>query len=236
MPAKHTIKEFVRDSVYHLYNRGVEKQPIFRDAQDFGVFLSYLKDYLVPKDEAGLQQILTNPESPWREKDRALKLLRLNNFSDTIDLLCYCLMPNHFHLLVKQAEATTIDRFMNSLCTRYTMYFNKKYKRVGPLFQSVYKAVLVQTDAQLFYLTRYIHRNPLGNGRYKTLASQGIALRSWNYGSYPEYLGKRQTGWVKPQEILQNFSTSGFTSYVSFVDGKDTEESSVEEIAQLMID
>ncbi len=178
MPAKNRIKEYLDNSFYHIYNRGVEKQPIFRDSQDYHVFLSYLKTYLEPKDEIKLRKILTSDSVSWREKDQAIKLLRLNNFSDSIKLLAYCLMKNHFHFLIKQSEATAMDRFTNSLFTRYTMYFNKKYKRVGPLFQSVYKAVLVNTDEQLVYLTRYIHRNIIANKRKIDLASQGQALRS----------------------------------------------------------
>lgn len=178
MPAKHTIKEFVENGYYHLYNRGVEKQKIFKDDQDHNVFLSYLKTYLEPKDEMSLRTVIANPNASWREKDKASKLLRLNNFSDMLELLAYCLMPNHFHLLVHQKEDNTIDRFLNSLGTRYTMYVNKKYKRVGPLFQSVYKAVLVSSDEQLMHLTRYIHRNPKSVYHGKKSASQGDALRS----------------------------------------------------------
>ncbi|MDO8451536.1 MAG: hypothetical protein Q7S76_01570, partial [bacterium] len=118
----------------------------------------------------------------------------------------------------------------NSLFTRYSMYFNKKYKRVGPLFQGVYKAVLVNNNEQLLYLTRYIHRNIIAAKRKIDLASQGEALRSWSYSSYPEYIGKRKTNWVKPQEILSFFSTSGFSSYQAFV-----EESAHDEMQSLSL-
>lgn len=178
MPAKNTIKEFVAGGYYHLYNRGVEKQKIFRDRQDYGVFLSYLKTYLEPKDEKTLRATIMSEAASWREKDKASKLLRLNNFYEDLTVLSYCLMPNHFHFLVHQKAEDTIDRFTNSLGTRYTMYFNKKYKRVGPMFQNVYKAALVGSDEQLLHLTRYIHRNPVGLVKREYLASQGNALRS----------------------------------------------------------
>ncbi|MBI4066227.1 transposase, partial [Candidatus Gottesmanbacteria bacterium] len=213
MPAKHTIKEFVENGYYHLYNRGVEKQKIFKDDQDYGVFLSYLKTYLEPKDEASLRVVMVDPNASWRDKGKASKLLRLNNFFEKLDLLAYCLMPNHFHLLVHQKEEHTIDRFLNSFGTRYTMFFNKKYKRVGPLFQSVYKAVLVGSDEQLLHLTRYIHRNPKTFYHGKKVASQGDALRSWEYSSYREYLAFRQTKWIKPKEILVQFGKKGKMSY-----------------------
>ncbi len=220
MPAKNSIKEYLEDSYYHIYNRGVEKRLIFINDQDYSVFLSYLKEYLLPKNTTELQNIISNPNSSWREKDKANKLLRMNNFFDKITLLAYCLMPNHFHFLIKQKDANTIDSFMNSLATRYTMYFNLKHKRVGTLYQDQYKAVLVSTDEQLLYLSRYIH--------YQALASQGVPLRSWQAqkniqpSSCPEYLGKRKTEWIKPEEILSFFSkTNPLLSYKSFVESSD---------------
>jgi len=224
MPAKHSIKEFVEGGYYHLYNRGVEKQKIFRDKQDYGVFLSYLKTYLVPKDEKALRAVLASDTAGWREKNKAAKLLRLNNFFDDLALLAYCLMPNHFHFLVHQKAEDTIDRFINSLGTRYTMYFNKKYKRVGPLFQGVYKAVLVGSDEQLLHLTRYIHRNPKVFYHGKKPASQGDALRSYEYSSYREYGALRRTNWVKPGEILDQFGKKGKMSYQAFVEDADEED------------
>lgn len=217
MPAKHAIKEFVADSHYHIYNRGVEKRTIFEDSQDYAVFLSYLKTYLLPKDETLLHAILGEPTSTAKQKDQALKQLHLNNFSDTIKLISYCLMPNHFHLLIKQTDATTIDYFMRSFCTRYSLFFNRKYRRIGGLFQGVYKAVRVETDEQFFHLSRYIHRNPI------PLASQGESLQSYAYSSYPQYLGLTRAKWVHPEDVLTYFSKSQKNGYQEFVEGQTGE-------------
>jgi len=226
MPAKHVIKPFIADTYYHLYNRGVEKRTIFQDDKDYAVLLSYLKTYLTPKDENKLQAILTSPTSSSKEKSDAVKLLRLNNFHDTIKLCAYCLVPNHFHFLIKQTDATAIDRFMNSLWTRYTMYFNKVHKRIGPLCQSLYKAVPIKTNEQLLYITRYIHRNPVSILRYKKSASKGSSLRSWMWSSYPEYLGIRKTEWVKPEDVLLQFGKTKQNTYQSFVEDIDENENS----------
>lgn len=216
MPAKNSIKEFVSDSYYHLYNRGVEKRIIFNDEQDYTVFLSYLKTYLIPKDIVALQKTLKDPDVSWKIKDRILKELRLNNFAGDVILVSYCLMPNHFHMLVKQHEAESIDRFMNSLCTRYAMYFNRKHKRVGVLFQDHYKALRVATDEQLLHLSRYIHNNP------SKLASQGGPLQNYMYSSYQDYLGLRHTSWVASNMVLDYFkNNTGSDSYQSFVEGND---------------
>ena len=216
MAAKNSLKVYSENSYYHLYNRGVEKRLIFQDEQDYSVFLSYLKTYLTPKEKDDLLRLLSKPGLASREKDKILKELRLNNFSGEIKLLAYSLMPNHFHLLVKQKSANSIDRFMNSLGVRYAMFFNRKYKRVGSLCQDVYKAVLVESEPQLLYLTKYIHRNCL-----EVLASQEDVLRAYyaQPSSYPDYLGLRKTEWIYPEEILAFFSkTNPRLSYKSFVE------------------
>jgi len=217
MPAKNSLKQYLENGYYHLYNRGVEKRLIFQDKQDYSVFLSYLKEYLLPKDEKTLLNRLSGIDTTWAEKDKILKALRLNNYSDEILLLGFCLMPNHFHLLIKQLMIDSIDRFISSIGTRYTMYFNRKYKRVGSLYQGVYKAVLVSTDEQLLQLSRYIHRQAL-NLQGETLQAQEVQP-----SSYGEYLGKRNSEWVKTSEILNFFPKNHpLTSYESFV--KETDD------------
>lgn len=234
MASKNSIKIYAEDSFYHLYNRGVEKRRIFEDNQDYAVYLSYLKNYLLPKNEKELYKKLSDPNTSYKERDTVLGLLRMNNFHEEITLCAYCLMPNHFHLLIKQKSAGSIDKFMNSLCVRYVMYFNKKYKRVGRLFQDVYKAVLVASDEQLLYLSSYIHRNPLLKNLGK-LASEDDLFRALfsKPSSLPEYLGQRNAEWVHPEEILTHFSkTNPNLSYEAFV--KQTEDLSV--IGNLTID
>ncbi len=218
MASKNSRKIYVENSYYHIYNRGVEKRDIFGDDQDYSVFLSYLHQYLEPKNEKLLHERLAEGDLKWDEKRKILNLLGLNNFSGEIDLITYCLMPNHFHLLVKQNSPESIDKFTNSLLTRYVGFFNRKYQRVGRLFQDVYKAVLIDSEEQLLHLSRYIHRNPLelgGNSR----------SHQSKYTSLPEYLGKRNTNWIKSQEILNYFSkTNPQNSYLSFVEETDNLE------------
>lgn len=214
MPAKNRTKVYVDNSYYHIYNRGVEKRVIFLDEQDSGVFLSYLKDYLSFKDEEKLNEQLNNPAISYQEKDKILKLFRLNNFYEEITLLAYCLMPNHFHLFIKQKNAQSIDKFMQSLATRYTMYFNRKHKRVGFLYQDIYKAVLIETEEQFLYLSKYIHK--------QAVIHQGKKKIFPYPSSYPEYLGERKTSWIHPEEILSYFSkTNPKFSYKSFVEEQD---------------
>lgn len=226
MPSKNSVKLYIENGYYHVYNRGVEKRIIFHDAQDYAVFLSYLKTYLSPKNENELRNQLANPSLSPTARASLIQQLNLNNFHNEITLLSYCLMPNHFHLLVKQKSINSLDCFMNSLSTRYVMYFNRKYKRVGHLYQDVYRAVLVESDPQLLYLTAYIHRNPLA------LALQGDPFQT-QPSSYKEYLGLRKTEWVNPSEVLSYCSKNNSRlSYESFV----KQESDLDTIKDLIIE
>ncbi len=229
MPAKNKIKEYLSNGYYHVYNRGVEKRIIFTDHQDEAVFLSYLKEYLLPKDPEILFRTITDPNSSPNEKAEAQKKLRMNNFSEEIDLLAYCLMQNHFHLLIKQKNERGIEKFMRSLATRYVLYFNHRHdKRVGGLFQDTYKAVLVKSEEQLLHLSRYIHRNPF---------QKGLTLKECPQpSSYLNYLNTIKQKWVKPENILGYFTKSGPNSYERFVEGNEIEEQSILFIQDLAID
>lgn len=229
MPAKNVLKSYIENGYYHLYNRGVEKRIIFQDDQDYRVFLYYLRLYLSPPDLAKEYKGYSFVRPPRQRL--------LNNFHQEITLLAYCLMSNHFHLLLQQKPAEGIEKFMRSLGTKYVQYFNKRYQRVGPLFQDTYKAVLVKTDEQLLHLSRYLHLNPAKDNN-KKVSLQRILLNS--YSSYPDYLGKRTTGWIHPEEILGSFKTAQRTglkdilSYQSFVE--DYQQPSEEILEDLLLE
>ena len=113
-------------------------------------------------------------------------------------LLSYCLMPNHFHFLIRQNSDTSIATLMLNLWTGYSKYFNKKYERVGSFFQDQFKAVHVDNDNYLKWLSAYIHQNPTVAGLVETPTL-------YPYSSYKEYLG--ETGISEPKFILQQFSS-----------------------------
>lgn len=211
MPAKNAIKEYEPGGYYHIYNRGVEKRLIFMDEMDYSVFISYLAFYLSILDLRGYSsQGETIPSS---------KVLK--NYFGEIKLLAYCLMPNHFHLMIKQESDRGIDHFMRSLSTKYVRYFNSKYKRVGSLFQDTYKGVRVETESQFVYLSKYIHRNPLGI----TCEDTPRRLEDYRYSSYGNYLKKFSQNWVDVEEILGLFG--GINRQISFKNYQEfVEESS----------
>ena len=208
MPTKNSTKTYVEDGYYHVYNRGVEKRNIFLDSLDYSVFMNYLKEYLSMRDENRLFKLINDPRIPSVKRAKIARSLSLKNYYTEIQLLAYCLMPNHFHFFLTQNSGDSIDRFMSSLCTRYAIYFNRRHKRVGALFQGVYKAVLMTDESQYLHITRYIHKQALSAQSDKTDFPS----------SYPEYLNKRKAKWVHPAEILSFFSkTNPDFSYERFV-------------------
>lgn len=219
MPSRNTLKVYVKGAYYHVYNRGVAKQPIFTSQQDYLVFIKYLKEALVePKRDLKIFTITTLQGQSFKGVTRQPK-----NFISKIELIAYCLMPNHFHLLIKQTEKTYLEAFMRSMVTRYSAYFNKSHDRVGHVFQGRYKAVMIENDRYLLHLSRYIHLNPSEYAKDLTKA----------YSSYPEYLGIRKTDWIKPEIILKFFNNpvnpefKKVNSYKNFVENYKTNSESV---------
>lgn len=208
MPPKNSLKTLIENGYYHVYNRGVAKQDIFRSPQDYTVFLRFLKEYLLPANHPDLKILQTlNP--------RRYPL----NCHENVKLLAYCLMPNHFHLLLKNITQKGIEKFMRVLGTNYSMYFNKTYNRVGHLFQGTYKAVLAEKDEQLLYLSKYIHKNP---EKLSTRSTRETPLHEYSYSSYANYLNKRRQDWLHTDEILPFFSEKfPSLSYRAFIEEQD---------------
>lgn len=219
MPSKNIIKTYVKDGIYHIYNRGVEKRDIFLDEQDYKIFLYYLKSYFLPSKQQEKSKL------PY-----SVRFLKSFDLSEQIHLLVYCLMPNHFHFLVKQSTERAIVELMRRLSNAYVEYFNKKYDRRGPLFQGRYKARLVEDDIYFLYVSSYIHRNPLELFSRLPLEQKIKKLREFQYSSYPDYLNKRNTLWVYKDEIMPIFREkgesieSGLNSYRKFVEEYIPEE------------
>lgn len=187
MPAKNIVKFYIPNSIYHIYNRGVEKRKIFMDEQDHKVFLAYLKEYL---------------SAPLQGETLQSRSLQSKYFGE-IELLAFCLMPNHVHLLIKQNNKDSIKKFTQSLFTRYTMYFNKKYDRTGSLFQGAYRATNVINKDYLLDITRYIHKNPLKIT--KNLSDY--------YSSYSHYLNLFNIPWVHNKIVMDYFNESSFVKH-----------------------
>jgi len=178
-------------SIYHIFNRGVNKNDIFFSTTDYKRFMATAIHYknFTHKFTAFA---LSDPVSE--------KLQKKKMESPKIQIFAYCLMPNHFHLLVKQLEEGGITWFMQHLSNSYVHYVNLKNDRVGPLFQGRFKNVLVDSDEQLLHVSRYIHLNPL----VSNLTSD---LKTYPWSSYPSYLSNYNDNLSEPEFILSNYKT-----------------------------
>ena len=193
MPSKNILKIDIPDTYYHVYARGSSRRDIFLDPKDKQVFLNLFKRYLSPKNS------LDRLGQPYP------------NYSKDIELLCYCLMDNHFHLLIYQVDQGFMSMLMRGIMTSYSRYFNKKYNQSGPLFESRYKASMIDADDYLTHITRYIHLNPKD-------------WRKYDFSSLQYYTGKLTSDWLHPQKVLDLFASK--TDYLEFVaDYEDYKES-----------
>lgn len=185
--------EFSLDEFYHIYNRGVEKRQIFLDESEYKRFVTLL--YTANSTES---VHLSN------YKDVPLKDIPVGK--PIVAVGAWCLMPNHFHILIKEIEEGGISRFLHKLSTGYSMYFNTKYHRKGSLFDRPFKARHLDYDQYLKYQFAYIHLNPISivdNGwKDKKLENKKKAkdfLEKYEYSSYIDYLGMD-----RPEKIILN--------------------------------
>jgi len=179
-------KSFTPGHYYHIFNRGVNKQKIFIDEQDYFQFLQRLQIILalIPMTE-----VRTN-----------IRPLPQGSFS----ILAYCLMPTHFHMLIRQNNDIGIGKLILKLCTSYSTYMNKKYNRVGTLFQDRFKAKLVDSDQYATYVSAYINNNPENPNQYP-------------YSSYKEIFSS-DLNTILDRRLLLSWFNNSPQAYKKFVD------------------
>ena len=176
---------FVQGEYYHIYNRGVEKRVIFTNDYDYRRFVLLL-NVLNSNENLKIRDLL-------RENSFDV-LLKTKNDDPLVAIGAYCLMPNHFHLLLTPLIDGGISKFMLKLQTAYSMYFNNKNKRSGALFQGVFKSQHLDTDEYLRYIYSYIHLNPakLKDKNWKEKESKNFQslkefILNYKYSSVGEY-------------------------------------------------
>lgn len=200
---------FANNCIYHIYNRGVDRRIIFLEDADYFRFIHDLYEF--NDTDAALN---------FRYKEKQLHDVGNREVGVTetkkkrnliVDILSFCLMPNHFHLLLRQKVAGGTTLFMRKLGSGYANYFNQKYQRSGTLFQGKFKAVPIVSDSQLLHIPYYIHANPVDlmesgwkqNGLSKSKTTEITKfLESYRWSSYPDYIGKKNFSSVTQREFL----------------------------------
>jgi putative transposase len=208
-------KIFSPNHYYHIFNRGVGKMDIFKDEADFLFFLHLIRENLFPRSV------------PVRRESSASRYVRKTLPPNSYTLICYCLMPNHFHLLVRQDELIAVSKLISKVCTSYSKYFNKKYDRVGHVFQDAFKAVLIESDSQLLWTSAYIHNNPKTADLVKD-------LKDYHWSSYLDYSGLRQGTLCDKKFILKQFKN--VDAYKKFVDDAFVKIKERKDLEYLLLD
>lgn len=209
------------EQIYHVINRSIAKYEIFNDEQDYLRIMEIIDLYqftdFVYKYSNYLrlstlnQTILTD-----NIKKSSLVL---------VEIIAYCIMPTHIHLVFKQVEDNGISKYMARLLNSYSRYFNIRHQRKGPLWEGRFKNVLVTTDEQLIHLTRYIHLNPV---------SAGLVLKpeEWMYSSYLEYIEKIPNRLCNTDKIIE----INPKDYQKFVHDRIAYQKELSKIKYLLLD
>jgi REP element-mobilizing transposase RayT len=181
---------FASGEYYHIYNRGVDKREVFLDKRDYERFLVNMREFNREDTIGSLKDL-----QALRARNNGL--LEPGVPEKLVEIVSYCLNPNHYHFILKQTMERGIERFMHKLGMGYTNYFNKKYDRSGSLFQGPFKAIHINSNEYLLYLSAYVNRNNF---------IHGYSLDDkWPYASYLDYIGKRNGKMCNKETILNQF-------------------------------
>lgn len=208
----------VTGEIYHVFNRGVNKGEIFFSESDYRRFFRAAVHYKTKDTKFSYERPFNDPVS--------LKSLRPVG-PPKIQVLAYCLMPNHFHFLLKQLVDGGVTSYFRHLANSYSHYVSVKHKRVGPLFQGRFKNVLIESQEQLLHVSRYIHLNPL-------ITDLVGDLKNYSWSSYRAHIQNYKDELAEPEIILQDFKTKA--DYERFVLDQEDYTRTLEEIKHLLVD
>lgn len=162
--------------IYHVYSKSIAEYVIFNNDSEYSRMHEVIEYYKIERHCASFSRL--------KERNMQVKQLGAKRL---VQIICYCIMPTHIHLVLKQMEDKGVSVFMSNVLNSYSRYFNIKHNRKGPLWETSFKKVLVKSDAQLLHLTRYIHLNP---------ATAYIVSNpeEWKWSSYREYISDSEKG------------------------------------------
>lgn len=219
---------FTNNQIYHVFNRGIDKKPTFTDKRELDRSILAMDFYRFAKLPVKLSRFIT-----LTEKAQVQLLKQLKSAGEAlVDIISYCLMPNHFHLLIKQTTDHGISTFISNFTNSYTRYFNTKHERIGPLFEGMFKAVRIESDEQFVHVSRYIHLNPVSS-----FLITPEELENYQWSSYPEFMGKVGRNIANTKPVLSYFSSrKNKEEYKKFVMDQVNYARELEKIKHLTID
>lgn len=215
--------ELVIGHFYHIFNRSISKYIIFNDEDDFNRFYELLSLYRFI--DFNYKYSIFKQLQVFNQKAIIGSLTKQNNVF--VEIVAYCIMPTHIHLILKQNVDDGISAFISKVLNSYTRYFNVKHHRIGPLWEGHFKNVLVKDDEQILHLTRYIHLNP-------TSAKLVEKVEDWNFSSYIDYIDSEKTnGTFCSFENLFDFTPA---QYRKFVNDRKSYQQELSLIKNILID
>lgn len=191
----------VKDEMYHIYTRSISGIKIFASPDDYERLINAMVYYSIANPPCKL--------SIFNDLARSNKAPEIDNSKLLINMIAYCIMPTHIHMVIKEIADNGISNFVNLILKSYGRYFNLKYERNGPLWQGPFKNVAVKTPEQLLHLTRYVHLNPV-------TAFIVNKPEDWPYSSYREYIntcGGRKI--CDFESFIENLEVSSYKEFVN---------------------
>jgi putative transposase len=182
---------FQNENFYHVFNRGLDRRITFSSAREYKRAQELLEYYQYNKIPIRYSRYLQLKQSI-----RQQYLESMRQSGKKISIVAYCLMPNHFHLLLKQCQEDGISMFVGNFMNAYTKYYNTRYERTGPLFQGVFKAVFVESEDQLAHVARYIHLNPVAASIINP-----AQLETYQWFSHQAYLNSKPDQYIDKNSI-----------------------------------
>lgn len=214
------------DQIYHVFNRSIALQPIFSEAKDYQRFLNVVDFYRFASP--GLRfshynRLLSEDKKTFIEKLQ-------KEGKKQISIFAFCLMPNHFHFLLKELENNGIRKFSSNLQNSYAKYFNTKRKRSGSLFQEMFKAVRIESDEQLVHVARYIHLNP-----FTFFLIKGVnQLKNYPWSSFNNYLQMGKFEFLETDFLMSFFRSK--EEFETFTFDQANYQRQLEEIKHLTLE
>ena len=219
-------EELATGEVYHVYNKSIADFKIFNSNSDFLRIKNAIKYYRLKDISVSLSNFIRFEAVEEQGVGNSINTL-LKDMKELVQIIAYCVMPTHIHLILKQLEERGVTIFMGNLLNSYSRYFNIKHKRKGPLWEGNFKSVPVKNDGQLLHLTRYIHLNPV-------TAYLVDKPEDWLWSSYNEYLSKIDDGdkICKYNDILD----IKLDSYKKFVEDRIAYQRELGVVKELLIE
>ena len=205
MPGR--LLPLVNGEIYHVFNRGIDGRPTFTGIREYERVKELPRFY-----QWNNLSTRYSVFAEWEIERQQNFIKKVKSLGEPlVEIAAYCFMPNHFHMLLRQASNGGISKFLSNFQNSYTRYFNTKHRRLGPLFLDQFKVVRIEDENQLLHVSRYIHLNPYTGFVIKTIDE----LSTYPWTSFPEYLGSEKREICQKQILMEYFR--GKAAFQSFV-------------------